>query len=588
MVGWILYFSGFGIILFSIFFHQIHFLPVFNILPLFTVGVTQIPEVCSSALMIGVDPIRALQATWIMNVLTAIIGGRPGMVSGTTGFVALALAKVIETHGVEYMFYSVMFAGICQFVFGLMGLGALMRLLPNPVTVGFVNGMGFLIALQQFRYAKVWAETGARRSRELIQVGHSWAHFTDSDSEWIAAGNFMTFVITSLVCFLTCLLLPKATKKIPSTFVALIVGAIGEWAIARQIGYASPVLNEYADITSGLPTFIWSDHNLNIPILSWDTFEKTYLSGIAVFGVGIMESLLTTQVLNDRIGNRSIKNRVAVSQGIGNLVASIFGGMGGAGMISQSIVANNAYGITGLSTFLSGATVAIIMVVAYPIVKFIPLASFTGIMFYICFCNLIEWSSMLNGVAAVLPESVRDVIQLDYKIPRTDVLVMFCVTTFILVLDLTIAVLTGVLVSVFIYAWDSSNSVVVDRELSEDGMNVTYNIYGPLFFATAQSFLDTFPAEEIKHDPEDVILLLEGAQIFDSSGMVALKKLHDRFEALGKVAALSSLSPISRRIMEKSASMWEGVGFLEVEEIDESEMESIPINIGPHNTTPDI
>ena len=202
-------------------------------------------------------------------------------------------------------------------------------------------------------------------------------------------------------------------------------------------------------------------------------------------------------------------------------------------------------------------------------------------MFYICFFNLIQWGSLLNGIAALFPERVRDLIHLDYKIQRSDILIMLLVTIMTLVFDLTVAFVGGVFIAVFVYVWDSSNRVVVDRELSEDGMNVTYNISGPLFFATSQSFLDTFPAEEIEHDPEDVILLLEGAEIFDSSGMVALKKLHDRFEALGKVAALSSLSPTSRRIMEKSASMWEGVSFLEVEEIDEEALESIPSNIGP-------
>jgi len=554
---------------------------------LLLVGVTQIPEVTSAALMAGINPIRALQASWIMNVITAICGGRPGMISGTTGFVGLALLKVVEEHGVDYVFYTVMFAGVLQVAFGLMGLGAIMRLVPNPLMVGFVNAMGLLIAAQQFRYAKVWPDQAfhgedLQGRRSLIEVGHSWGHFTDKDSEWIRTSSFVVFIVEALVCLLVCVLLPKATKKIPSTFAALIVGAIAEWAIVRQIGHQSPLVEDYADVSSTLPKIVWSDPAINMPSFNLDTFEKIYLSGLAVFGVGLIESLLTASILSDRIGNNGIKNRIALSQGVGNVVASIFGGMGGAGMITQSMVANKAYGITGLSTFLSGITLLVIIVAASPCVQFIPLAAFAGVMFYICFFNLIQWGSLLNGVAALFPERVRDMIHLDYKIQRSDILIMLLVTVMTLVFDLTVAIVGGVFIAVFVYAWDSSNRVVVDRELSDDGMNVTYNISGPLFFATAQSFLDTFPAEEIEYDPEDVILLLEGAEIFDSSGMVALKKLHDRFEALGKVAALSSLSPTSRRIMEKSASMWEGVSFLEVEEIDEEALESIPSNIGPH------
>lgn len=535
--------------------------------------------------MAGINPIRALQATWIMNVITAICGGRPGMISGTTGFVGLALLKVVEEHGVDYIFYTVMFAGVLQLAFGLMGLGALMRLVPNPLMVGFVNAMGLLIAAQQFRYAKVWPDQAfddeLQGRRGLIEVGHSWGIFTDKDSEWIRTSSFIVFVVEALVCLLVCVLLPKVTKKIPSTFAALVVGVIAEWAIVRQIGHQSPLVEDYADISSTFPQIVWSDPTINMPGFTWETFDKIYLSGLAVFGVGLIESLLTANVLNGRIGNNGIKNRIALSQGVGNVVASVFGGMGGAGMITQSMVANKAYGITGLSTFLTGITLLAIIVGASPAVQYIPLAAFAGIMFYICFFNLIQWGSLLNGIAALFPERVRDLIHLDYKIQRSDILIMLLVTIMTLVFDLTVAFVGGVFIAVFVYVWDSSNRVVVDRELSEDGMNVTYNISGPLFFATSQSFLDTFPAEEIEHDPEDVILLLEGAEIFDSSGMVALKKLHDRFEALGKVAALSSLSPTSRRIMEKSASMWEGVSFLEVEEIDEEALESIPSNIGP-------
>jgi len=252
-------------------------------------------------------------------------------------------------------------------------------------------------------------------------------------------------------------------------------------------------------------------------------------------------------------------------------------------MVGQSVIANKADGITWLSTFLTGVVVMLIMTCAHPLMNYLPLSAFSGIMFYAAH-NLIEYRSLLIGIAAIFPEQLRDRLRVDYKIHRIEVFIMLLVTTLILVFDLSIAVCAGVLISVFAFVWDSSARVVVVREPSDDGESVTYHVSGPLFFATAQSFLEIFPIEEIEMDPEDVIIMLEGTEVHDSSGMFVLKKLHDRFVAMGKTVALSSLSPTSRRLMEKFASTWEGVSFLEVEEIEDEEDVEMRGGVGQEET----
>lgn len=189
--------------------------------------------------------------------------------------------------------------------------------------------------------------------------------------------------------------------------------------------------------------------------------------------------------------------------------------------------------------------------------------------------KLVDWESLLQALAALLPLRVRDKFNLDCKTPRADALIMFAVMAFTLCLDLSIGLLAGVLIAAFVYVWDSSTRVIVEREVSADeSSSVTYNVTGPLFFATAGGFCDIFPLEEIQFDPDEVVILLEGAEVYDYSGMVALKKVYDRFADLGKVVALSSISPTSRRLMEKTAYMWQGVNFLEVEEVDNSVAQS--------------
>lgn len=549
-----------------------------QILAAFTAAFTQIPEAVTGALIAGVDPALALQSTWLMNIFTSLIGGRPGMLSGTTPFIGIALADLVQNDGVEYVYYAVMFAGLLQFAFGMLGLGALMRFVPYPVVQGFSNAMALYIVAAQFRFGKVAPDKSFRTSqfegRHLVEAGHSWSHITDEASPWIAGSSLNILSIHVCVAFAICLGLPKLTRIIPSSFVALVVCTFVEHVFLRTpYSLRSATIEDYVTVKTPTLMPIWADSNISVPALNMDTFRKIYLYGLAVFGTGLCESLLATHIVDELTEVKGSKNRVAIGQGISNVVASVFGGMGGSGSIAQSLVSNHSDGITNLSTFLTGAFVLLFVYAAYGMVYIVPLGAIGGIMAWAAF-QLVDWESLLQAISTLLPLCLRDRLNLDCKTPRADSLIMLSVMAFTLCLDLSIGLLSGVLIATFVYVWDSSTRVIVEREVSsEESTNVVYNVSGPLFFATAEGFCDIFPLEEIQFDPDEVVINVEGAEVYDYSGMVALKKVYDRFADLGKVVALSSISPTSRRLMEKTAYMWQGVNFLEVEEGDQQTVE---------------
>eukprot|EP00979_Chaetoceros_neogracilis_P017049 scaffold10175_cov268-Chaetoceros_neogracile.AAC.5 len=545
-----------------------------QILGAFTVALTQIPEAVTGALIAGVNPALALQSTWLMNILTAMIGGRPGMISGTTPFIGIALAGLVEESGVEYVYYAVMFAGFLQLVFGMMGLGALMRFVPYPVIQGFSNAMAMYIVAAQFRFGKVAPDKSylaEYSTRQLVEPGHSWEHITDNDTDWNLGSSLVVFGIHVALAFSICLALPKLTRIVPSAFVAIVVCTFIEHIFVRQpTDFRSALIEDFGLVKTSPLEPIWSDSDITMPGFNLDTFRRVYLYGLAVFGTGLCESLLATHIVDELTEVKGRKNRIAIGQGVGNIVSAVFGGMGGSGSIAQSIVANHSDGITNLCTFLTGAFVLLFVYAAYPMVNIVPLGAIAGIMIWAAF-KLVDWESLLQALAALLPLSIRDRVNLDCKTPRSDALIMLAVMAITVCLDLSIGLLSGVLIAAFVFVWDSSTRVIVEREVNaEESASVTYNVTGPLFFATAGGFCDIFPLEEIQFDPDEVVILLEGAEIYDYSGMVALKKVYDRFADLGKVVALSSISPTSRRLMEKTAYMWQGVNFLEVEEVDQS------------------
>lgn len=334
----------------------------------------------TGAIIAGVNPALALQSTWLMNLITAIIGGRPGMISGTTPFIGIALAELVQNEGVEYIFYAVMFAGVLQILYGIMGLGALMRFVPYPVVQGFSNAMACYIIAAQFRLGR----NGAMyEGRKLVEPGHSWAHITDENAEWSKGAPLIILGIHAFVALLICLLLPRFTRKVPSSFVALAFCTIVEHAFIRSASdYGSSRIKDYGVVQTDTLAPIWTISSFNLPEFSVDTFRKVYLHGLAVFGTGLCETLLATHIIDELTEVKGKNNRVAIGQGVANIVSAIFGGMGGSGSIAQSIVANHSDGITNLCTFLSGSFMLLFIYAAFPMVNLIPLGAIGGIMIW--------------------------------------------------------------------------------------------------------------------------------------------------------------------------------------------------------------
>mmetsp|Transcript_24664 Transcript_24664/g.36533 ORF Transcript_24664/g.36533 Transcript_24664/m.36533 type:complete len:481 (+) Transcript_24664:1-1443(+) len=468
-----------------------------------------------------------------------------------------------------------MFAGFLQLIVGIMGLApALTRLVPYSVVQGVSNAMALYILAAQFRFGKVAPDKTSHAqssTRNLVEPGHSWAHIVDDNNDWEFGSSLAVFGIHAGLAFVISFGLPRVTKFVPSSFVAIIACTFTEHIFFRQTSdFRSALVQDFGMVKTPTLEPVWTDSDISMPGFNIDTFRKVYLYGLALFGTSFCESFTTVHVVDELTEVKGDKNMVAIGQGVANIVSAVFGGMGGSGSIAQSIVANHSDGITNLCTFLTGTIMMFFIYAAAPIVNIVPLGAIGGIMTWAAF-KLVDWESLLQALATLLPLTIRDRLNLDCKTPRADSLIMLAVMALTLCLDLSIGLLSGVLIAAFVYVWDSSTRVIVEREVNaEESTSVTYNVTGPLFFATAGGFCDIFPLEEIQFDPDEVVILLEGAEIYDYSGMVALKKVYDRFADLGKVVALSSISPTSRRLMEKTAYMWQGVNFLEVEEVDQS------------------
>jgi len=545
-----------------------------QILSALCVSITQIPEVVTSSVITGVNPVMAFQGTWILNIVTSLVGGIVGMVSGSTLFVAVSLSQLVRNEGAEYIFYTIILGGILHIVFSLLRMGTLVRLIPYPVVQGFRNAMGIVIVLSQLYYAKELSNKIYQNdilSRNLFEVGYSWDHIVDSKGEWSHDTSLTLMAIYAAFSFSTTLLFPRFTCKIPSAFWSIVLCTIIEHCIIRQVSsYKSSTIGDYANIKTPFIQPIWTDSSITLPELNWKTLSKIYPYVFSIFGASLAETILTLQILNERTTFIvTPTNRAVFGQGLANVLSSCLGGMGGGATISQSIISHHYHAVTGCNTFLTGLFMFIGILYAHTVIEIIPLGTIGGIMFWAAF-QLFDWMSILSIIASITPLTIRNRFQIDCKITRTDALIIISVMGLTACIDLGISILSAILLSVIVYAWDSSNRVIVERETcDEDISSVIYNVSGPLFFGTANNFVDIFPVDEIKFDPDQVILALENVDIFDSSAMVAVKEVYDRFVGVGKIVSISSLRPTSKKILEKNIHLWKGVSFLDLVGDDE-------------------
>ncbi len=481
--------------------------PKNDILSGLTVALALVPEAVAFAFVAGVEPLVGLYAAFLVGLITGLFGGRPGMISGATASMAVVMVALVAQHGLEYLLAAVVLTGIIQIVIGLLKLGKLIRIVPHPVMLGFVNGLAIVIFLAQLK---------------TFQVDGDWI---EGQALWIMLG--LVALTMAIIYFL-----PKLTNAIPSSLAAIITVSL----IVIVVGLDSRTVGDLASIKGDLPSF-------HIPMveLSWETFKIILPYAVVLALIGLIESLLTLTVIDEMTDTRGRGNVECVAQGGANLVTGFFGGMGGCAMIGQSMINIESGGRGRLSSISAALFLLAFILFASGLIEQIPLAALTGVMFMVVI-GTFEWSSF----------------RILGKIPKSDAFVLILVSGVTVFTDLAVAVIVGVIVSALVFAWEHAKHIGVKSYTDEKGSKV-YELSGPLFFASVKNFQDLFNP---KDDPEDVIIEFQNSRVVDHSAIEAIDTLAERYLKLDKRLHLRHLSPECRLLLKKAGDLVE-VNYLE-------------------------
>lgn len=479
-----------------------------------TVALALVPEAVAFAFVAGVEPMVGLYAAFMMGLITSAIGGRPGMISGATGAMAVVMVALVATHGVQYLFAAVIVAGVLQILAGMFRLGKFIRLVPYPVMLGFVNGLAIVIFLAQLGQFKVTNAVG-----EL--------QWMEGDMLYLMLG--LVFVTMAIIY-----LLPKLTKAVPASLVAIItVTALvhGLDLEARTvIDFVRDMVPEEQKATvtlaGELPTF-------SIPMVPFNftTLMIVLPTAVILCLVGLIESLLTLSLIDEMTDTRGRGNKECIGQGVANTVNGFFGGMGGCAMIGQSMININSGGRGRLSGITAALVLLGFILFAAQWIEMIPLAALVGVMFVVVI-GTFEWASfrIMRGVN------------------KEDAFVLFLVTAVTVIADLAIAVVVGVIVSALVFAWKHATHIIAKTHTDEDGWKV-YQLDGPLFFGSISHFKQLF---SVTDDPKDVVIDFQESRIWDSSGLDALDSLAGKYAAQGKKLHIRHISPECRDLLTKA------------------------------------
>lgn len=470
-----------------------------------TVAMTMIPESLSFAILAGLSPLTGLYAAFLMGLITAIFGGRPGMVSGGAGATVIVLIALAQAHGVEYLFAAVVLAGLLQLLVGVFKLGKFVRLIPQPVMYGFLNGLAIIIFTAQLAQFKVM-EAGSS----------SWMQ---GSSLYMMAG--LVALTIAIVYFF-----PKFTKVIPASLVAIIV----IFLIVAGFGIETKTVANIAHISGSLPNF-------HIPVVpfSLETLQIIFPYALVMAGVGLIESLLTLSMVDEIVRNKGNANKEAMAQGAANIANGFFGGMGGCAMVAQTLVNINAGSRARLSGIIAAVTILLIILFGAPLIERIPMAALVGVMMMVAI-GTFQWASF----------------RIYNKMPKSDIFVGIVVTLITVVLhNLAVAVLSGVLISALVFAWDNAKRIRARHYIDEEGIK-HYELYGPLFFGSVTAFLEKF---DPLHDPREVIIDFRESRIADMSAIDAVHKLTEQYQQQDKQLKLRHLSPDCRTLLKNAAAV---------------------------------
>jgi len=468
-----------------------------------TVALALVPEAVAFSLIAGVSPLIGLYTAFIIGLITSILGGRPGMISGATGAIAVVVVALVATHGVEYLFAAVVVMGLIQIIVGVLKLGKLIRLVPHPVMFGFVNGLAIVIGMAQFTQFKV--------------------ELSDGTLAWMTGTPLLVMIGLVLVTMLIIKFLPKLTTAFPSALAAILF--ISGIVIFFQVD--TKTVGDLASIKGGLPVF----HIPSVP-LNLETLIIILPYSAIMAGVGLIESLLTLTLIDEITETRGRGNKECVAQGIANVTTGFFGGMGGCAMIGQSLINVNAGGKSRISGIVAAVGLLLFILFLSSYIEMIPMAALVGLMFMVAI-GTFEWASL----------------KVFRKVPFHDVLVMVIVTLVTVFLhNLALAVLIGVIISALVFAWENAKMIRARKRIDEKGVK-HYDIYGPLFFASAMSFGQKFDPQ---NDPEEIVIDFAESRIVDHSGIDAIHKVTERYEKLGKTVYIKHLDNSSKVLLNKA------------------------------------
>lgn len=483
-----------------------------DILSGLTVALALVPEAVAFAFVAGISPIVGLYGAFMMGLVTSIFGGRPGMISGATGAMAVVLVHLVsegnvlggsDSMGLQYLFAALLLTGIIQIFAGLFRLGKFVRMIPHPVMMGFVNGLAIVIFISQLGMFK-------------------------SQGEWLQGVSLYTMMGLVAVTMLIMIFLPMLTKKIPAALTAIVVVSLvvifGE--LETETVRSFIVANGGEGIKAGLPSFQFPLISLSLETLFFITPYALILAAI-----GLIESLMTLNLIDELTDSHGSGNRECVAQGAGNLVNGLFGGMGGCAMIGQSIINIKSGGRGRLSGITASLALLFFILFGSNYIEQVPIAALVGVMFMVVI-GTFAWSSF----------------KVWNKVPKADVVVIVLVTLLTVLFDLAIAVLAGVVVSSLVFAWENAKRIRARKRIDEHGVK-HYEIYGPLFFGCIELFNSKF---DPKNDPDEVVIDFKESRIVDQSAIECVNKLTERYLKNGKNIHLRHLSPDCVKLIEKA------------------------------------
>ncbi len=480
--------------------------PKDDILSGLTVALALVPEAVAFAFVAGVNPLVGLYAAFMVGLITSIFGGRPGMISGATGAMAVVMVDLVADHGVQYLFAAVVLTGLIQMSAGILKLGKFIRLVPQPVMLGFVNGLAIVIFLSQLEQFKFIDDAGTK--------------------QWLEANSLMVMLGLIVVTMAIIHFLPKLTRAIPSALVAIVVVTLA----VVFMGLETRTVGDVADIAGGLPEF-------SIPAVpfSMETLWIILPYSLILAGVGLIESLLTLTLIDELTQTRGRGNKECIAQGMSNTVNGFFGGMGGCAMIGQSMININSGGRGRLSGITAAVGLLLFILFGSDIIAQIPLAALVGVMMMVVL-GTFEWSSF----------------RIMNKVPKADAFVLVLVSAVTVFTDLAMAVIVGVIVSALVFAWQHAQHIRADIK-EENGVK-TYELHGPLFFGSTSFFLELFDPQ---NDPDHVVIEFKHSRVADHSAIEVIDTLAERYTALGKKLSLKHLSADCRQLLTKAGDLVE-------------------------------